>query len=60
MTETWRQPLSHEPGGWRNPSYETECDCCGHRIRVTNNYSPMGDFLDQSVEPLCDAKEEAT
>jgi len=49
---TWKQPTSDEPGGRRNPSYETECGECGTRLRITNNYSPQGDFLDQSVTAL--------
>jgi hypothetical protein len=48
---TWSVPYPHEKGGRQHPSYEAECDCCGSPVRVTNNYSPMGDFLDQSVEP---------
>jgi hypothetical protein len=54
---TWRQPMADEPGGRRNPSYETECELCGTAIRVTNNYSPQGDFLDQSTEPVGVAQE---
>jgi hypothetical protein len=54
---TWRQPTADEPGGRRNPSYETECGECGTRLRITNNYSPQGDFLDQSSEPVGVAQE---
>jgi hypothetical protein len=54
---TWRQPMADEPGGRRNPSYETECGECGTRLRITNNYSPQGDFLDQSTEPVGVAQE---
>jgi hypothetical protein len=50
--EAWKQPLKNEPGGWKNPTYFTECETCGTRLRVTSNYSPMGDFLDQSAEPV--------
>jgi hypothetical protein len=54
---TWRQPTADEPGGRRNPSYETECGECGTRLRITNNYSPQGDFLDQSSEAVGVAQE---
>jgi hypothetical protein len=55
--KTWRQPMADEPGGRRNPSYEIECGECGTRLRITNNYSPQGDFLDQSSEPVGVAQE---
>lgn len=58
MTQTWRQPLPQEPGGRLNRTYKSECPECGTRLRITNNYSPMGDFLDQSVQPICDDEEQ--